>query len=98
MLKRLDAATGELKRLFVTQAARGMGTGRRLIEVRADAARPMGLERLVADTLARTVEMRALCPGLGVTKVPGPIRTTTCLEQPILRPPKHDFVREMRAG
>ena len=31
MLKRLDQDTGELKRVFVTQAARGTGTGRALI-------------------------------------------------------------------
>ena len=41
MRKRLDQVTGELKRVFVTQAARG--AGRALIEARETAARRWGL-------------------------------------------------------
>ena len=98
MLKRLDPETGELKRVFVTEAARGSGAGRRLIEARMQAARDMGLKRLIADTLTPNVEMRSLYTKLGFTEVPGPIETTTYLDQPMLRPHLHYFVMELEGG
>lgn len=95
MMKRLDRDTGELKRVFVTEAARGTGTGRRLIEARIAAARQMGLKRLVADTLTPNVEMRSLYPKLGFVEVAGPLETTTYRDQPMLRPHLHYFVMEI---
>ena len=95
MLKKLDANTGELKRVYVTEAVRGTGTGRRLIETRERAAKDMGLTRLVADTLTPNVEMRSLYPKLGFTEVFEPIETTTYKDQPMLRPHLHYFVKEI---
>lgn len=95
MMKRLDGEAGELKRVFVTDAARGTGTGRRLIEAREEAARKMGLKRLVADTLTPNVEMRNLYPRLGFVEVEGPIETTTYIDQPMLRPHMHYFVKSL---
>lgn len=95
MMKRLARDTGELKRVFVTAAARGTGTGRRLIEARIAAARQMGLKRLVADTLTPNVEMRRLYPKLGFVEVAGPLETTTYLDQPMLRLHLHYFVMEI---
>lgn len=97
MLKCLDDDTGELKRLYVSPEARGTGAGRRLVEVRVEAARRMGLKRLVVDTLTPNVEMRSLYPKLGFAEVPGPIESTTWLDQPMLRPHMHFFVRELAA-
>lgn len=95
MLKRLAPDTAELKRLFVTDAARGTGTGRALIEQREAAARDMGLARLVADTLTPNVEMRSLYPKLGFREITGPIETTTYLEQRDLRPYLHFFEKDI---
>lgn len=95
MLKCLGPEVGELKRVFVTQAARGSGAGRALIEAREAAAREMGLKRLVADTLTPNVEMRSLYPKLGFTEVRGPIETTTYKDQPMLRPHLHYFVKDL---
>lgn len=95
MLKCLDQETGELKRVFVTEAARGTGTGRALIQAREDAARRMGLKRLVADTLTPNVEMRGLYPKLGFTECADPIETTTYKDQPMLRPHLHYFVKDL---
>jgi len=95
MLKYLDAETGELKRLYVQPSARGTGAGRRLVEARVDAARRMGLRRLVVDTLSPSVEMRSLYPKLGFTEVTEPIETTTYLEQPMLRPCMHYFEKDI---
>ena len=86
---------GELKRLFVAELARGTGTGRRLIESREDAARQMGLKKLVADTLTPNVEMRSLYPKLGFIEVEGPIETTTYFNQPMLRPYLHYFTKDI---
>lgn len=96
MLKRLDATTGELKRVFVSDAVRGTGTGRRLIERREQVARKMGLTRLVADTLTPNVEMRSLYPKLGFVELAEPIETTTYLDQPKLRPYMHFFSKDLR--
>lgn len=95
MMKKLDAETGELKRVYVADAARGTGTGRRIIELREQVARQMGLTRLVADTLTPNVEMRSLYPKLGFTEVSEPIETTTYLDQPMLRPHLHYFVKDL---
>ncbi len=95
MMKRLDAETGELKRMFVTKAARGTGAGRALVLKREEVARDMGLKRLVADTLNPNVEMRSLYPKLGFTELETPIETTTYLDQPELRPHMHYFVKTL---
>ncbi|MBT8410522.1 MAG: GNAT family N-acetyltransferase [Octadecabacter sp.] len=95
MMKRLDQETGELKRVFVTQEARGTGTGRALIEMREKVARAMGLKRLIADTLTPNVEMRNLYPKLGFTELSDPIETTTFKDQPQLRPYLHYFSKDL---
>jgi N-acetylglutamate synthase-like GNAT family acetyltransferase len=95
MLKRFDARTGELKRLFVTDIARGTGTGRALVEAREAVAREMGLKRLVADTLTTNTEMQAMYPRLGFRQVEGPLETRTYLDQPQLRPHLLFFEKEL---
>ena len=95
MLKKLDEETGELKRVFVTDAARGTGTGRKIIEMREAVARQMGLKRLVADTLTPNVEMRSLYPKLGFREVFDPIQTTTWRDQPMVREHLHYFVKDL---
>lgn len=95
MMKRLDAQTGELKRVFVTPEVRGTGTGRALITAREAAARQMGLTRLVADTLTTNVEMRSLYPKLGFVELDSPIETTTHIDQPMLRPHLHYFMKTL---
>ncbi|WP_425078267.1 GNAT family N-acetyltransferase [Ruegeria denitrificans] len=95
MMKRFDQYTGELKRVFVTEDARGSGVGRALIQAREQAARAMGLKRLIADTLTPNVEMRSLYPKLGFVELDSPIKTTTYKDQPMLRPYLHYFVKEL---
>lgn len=95
MMKRLSADTGELKRVFVTEEARGTGLGRALIETRINVARQMGLKRLIADTLTTNVEMRGLYPKLGFKESKEPIETTTFKDQPMLRPHLHFFTMDI---
>ncbi len=95
MMKCLGPETGELKRVFVAEHARGTGTGRALIEARENAARKMGLKRLIADTLTPNVEMRDLYPKLGYVELGSPVETTTYKDQPMLRPHLHYFVKNL---
>jgi len=50
-LRPLDAATAEIKRLYVRPACRGQGLGRALAEAAIAAARQTGRSRVVLDTL-----------------------------------------------
>jgi GNAT superfamily N-acetyltransferase len=50
-LRRLDARSGEVKRLYLRPQYRGQGLGRRLLEAVVERAAGMGYESLYADTL-----------------------------------------------
>jgi GNAT superfamily N-acetyltransferase len=64
-MKRLDARSAEMKRLFVRDAYRGTGLGRRLTRLVIDNARDAGCSRLVLDTLPQLAEAIALYRKLG---------------------------------
>lgn len=98
MMKPLDHFTGELKRFFVAEKARGTETGRALILAREEAARDIGLKRLIADTLTPNVEMRDLYPKLGFVELDTPIQTTTYKDQPELRPHLHYLAKDLRGA
>lgn len=51
-VRRLDARTGELKRMFVVPEQRGRGIGRRLLHALECEARDLGFDRIVLDTEA----------------------------------------------
>jgi len=62
---RLEAGVCEIKRLFVSEAARGHGLGRKLAEALMDAARAEGYTIARLDTAALLHEAIALYHGLG---------------------------------
>ena len=68
-LKSIGSAKGELKRLFVKPETRGHGVGRRIVEMRIDAAREMGMKTLYVDTLKNNIEMRGLYQKLGFEEI-----------------------------
>lgn len=68
-VRRLDPATGELKRMFVAERARGLGIGRRLLVVIEDHARELGCERVVLDTGRRQIAALALYRSAGYVEI-----------------------------
>ena len=64
-LRRVDAGSGEMKRMFVRERYRGSGLGRRLALAVIQAARKSGYGRVVLDTLPKLAPAIALYRDLG---------------------------------
>ena len=64
-LRRLDAGTGEMKRMYVREAYRDSGLGRRLAVAVIDEARKRGYARVLLDTLPKLAPAIALYRDLG---------------------------------
>lgn len=69
-LRRMDAETGELKRMYVAPVARGTRLGRRLVDALEAEARALGLRRLVLETGTRQEAAIALYRATGFTQIP----------------------------
>jgi len=69
-LRRRDAETVELTRVFVRPGARGTGGGARLLAAVDEAARSLGARRIVLDTRLDLVEARALYARHGYREIP----------------------------
>lgn len=67
-LKRIDPATGEVKRLWVAEAARGKGLARAMMAAIEAEARTLGFTRLRLDTNENLPEAIALYRRLGWTE------------------------------
>ena len=64
-LRRLDAATGEMKRMYVCERYRGSGLGRRLALAAIEEARKRSYARVLLDTLPKLGPAIALYRDLG---------------------------------
>ncbi len=66
----IDAATGELKRMYVAPAARGKGLSKQLVAALEAEARMLGAKRLVLETGIRQLAALALYRGAGFQPIP----------------------------
>ncbi len=85
-LRRLDADTGEVKRLFVRRVARGRGAGRALMDAIEAHARSQGLARLRLDTTGNAAAL-ALFRARGYDEIPdynGNARARWWFEKPLV--------------
>jgi putative acetyltransferase len=68
--RRLDGRTAEIKRMYVSPAARGRGVGRAVLRALEAEARGLGIGRLVLETGARQHEAVGLYASAGFTPIP----------------------------
>lgn len=83
-LRQLDPATGEMKRMYVREAFRGSGLGRRLALAVIEEAKKRGHARIVLDTLPKLSAAIALYRDLGFREtgpyLPAPTPGALCFE------------------
>ena len=83
-LRRLDAGTAEMKRMYVRETHRGMGLGRNLAVAVIEEARKRGHGRIVLDTLPKLTTAIALYRDLGFREcgpyLPEPTPGALCFE------------------
>ena len=69
-VRRLDAATAELKRMYVVPPARGRGIGRALVEALEREARLLGVTGVVLETGTRLAAAIRLYESMGYARIP----------------------------
>jgi putative acetyltransferase len=69
-VRRLDSATAELKRMFVSPPARGKGIGRALVKALEQEAHRLGATKVVLETGARLAPAIQLYEGMGYSRIP----------------------------
>ena len=60
----------EMKRVYVRESARGLGVGKRIIDLLIARATKVGYGSMVLDTLPKLVTARAIYQGLGFQEIP----------------------------
>jgi putative acetyltransferase len=69
-VRRIEARTGEIKRMYVSPDARGRGIGRAVLAALEAEARALGIVRLVLETGLRQGEALALYERDGFSRIP----------------------------
>lgn len=69
-VRRLDASTAELKRMYVDPSVRGQGIGRALLEKLEREARLLGVKRVVLETGRRLAPAVKLYQAMGYLPIP----------------------------
>ncbi len=69
-VRRLDAATAELKRMYVDPSVRGRGIGRALVQALEREARLLGTTNVVLETGTRLAPAIGLYEAIGYARIP----------------------------
>ncbi|MGH7299542.1 MAG: GNAT family N-acetyltransferase [Candidatus Rokuibacteriota bacterium] len=69
-VRRIEAGVGEIKRMYVSPAARGLGVGRAVLSALETEARALDCVRLVLETGIRNPEAIALYERAGFSRIP----------------------------
>jgi len=69
-VRRLDAQTAEIKRMYVVTDFRGQGVARRLLAALESESAALGISRLVLETGVRQPEALALYERAGFSRIP----------------------------
>lgn len=69
-VRRLDAVTAELKRMYVDPSVRGRGIGRALVESLEREARLLGVTKVVLETGTRLARAIKLYEAMGYARIP----------------------------
>jgi GNAT superfamily N-acetyltransferase len=69
-VRRIEPHVAEIKRMYVTPAARGRGIGRQILDALESHARQLGATRLVLETGPRQPEAIALYARAGFAEIP----------------------------
>ncbi len=69
-VRRLDAATAELKRMYVDPTVRGRGIGRALVEALEREARLLGVAKVVLETGTRLARATKMYESMGYARIP----------------------------
>ena len=68
-IRRANAGTAEIKRMYVAPAARGKGIGRMMLDTLEAEGRRLGVTRIVLETGERQLEALALYERAGFTRI-----------------------------
>lgn len=87
-LKRIEADTAEVKRMYTVPEARGRGLGRQILDGLIERGRSMGLRRLVLETGDLQAEAIGLYESAGFRRIPNygyyvGIENSLCYELPL---------------
>jgi putative acetyltransferase len=69
-VRRIDASTAELKRMYVVPGARGYGIGKTIVESLEHEARQLGVARVVLETGTRLAPAIGLYRRMGYAPIP----------------------------
>ena len=83
-LRRHDAETGEIKRLYVRPGFRGLRIGQRLVATVMDAAREVGYRRLVLDSHASMTKAHEIYEAVGFRRTSAPPDFPKGLEEVVI--------------
>ncbi|WP_375255996.1 GNAT family N-acetyltransferase [Yoonia sp.] len=70
MMRKIRSDAAEFKRMYVRPQARGHGIGRKMIALRLEVAKELGVKMILVETLKASTAMHAIYRDLGFKEIP----------------------------